>query len=546
MEIGEKTKGVNLGRVAVVGAGPLGLMAMKNMMEDGFDVTGFEKRGYVGGLWKSSTDSSISVTETTVFNSSRFRSAISDFPFPEGVDDYPSAKQIHQYMESYCDHFKLRPHIHLNTTVNTFSRVDGKWALEVVHDGSSRIEYFDKLLTCSGSFVTPRIPKLQNVEKFQGPILHSIEFPHPSRFKDQNVLLIGLHATAQDLTVELSQHAQKVYIAHKNGIVLVPRFTEDGRALDQGQNLSFLFFQVFMTTWFPNLFNWLIDKILARMSKKAFAHQPEEWNLSPAPSIATTSPMVADAIYPFLENGFATPISPVKQIVGPKSIQLTDGRVLDDVDTIIYCTGYDFSVPFVPKEYNPYPVVGGPPSLYRNIFPLHPDPAVRNSLAFLGQCGFAFPGFVQFELSAMAVSQIWLGRSQLPSLDKMKHWHRDQLAWRESVLARSKFDSNFYPVFVPLPDQMRWLDETAGTGIFQHFSTFSWKSWRFWWSDPKFYKLCVSGLFSPSIWRLFDMGRRKPWPDAKRQVIEDNEYATKRVAERLVAMKKLEVERKQK
>ena len=207
--------------VAVIGAGPTGLMALKNLKEDGFEVTGFEKRGYVGGLWKQSHDSSLSVTENTIFNSSRFRSAISDYPMPEHYDDYPTAKQIHEYMESYCDHFGLRPHIKLNAEIKTFKREEGQWALTFEQNGTTATQYFDKVMVCTGSFVSPRSPKLAGIENFHGTTLHSVNFPDPSRFQDQNVLLVGLHATTQDLTVELSTHAKKVYIAHRNGLIMV-------------------------------------------------------------------------------------------------------------------------------------------------------------------------------------------------------------------------------------------------------------------------------------------------------------------------------------
>ncbi|KAK5275863.1 hypothetical protein LTR40_012378, partial [Exophiala xenobiotica] len=139
--------------VAVIGAGPTGLMALKNLKEDGFEVTGFEKRGYVGGLWKQSHDSSLSVTENTIFNSSRFRSAISDYPMPEHYGDFPTAKQIHHYMESYCDHFGLRAHIKLNAEIKTFKRQEGQWALTFEQNGTTATtQYFDKVLVCTGSF----------------------------------------------------------------------------------------------------------------------------------------------------------------------------------------------------------------------------------------------------------------------------------------------------------------------------------------------------------------------------------------------------------
>ncbi|KAK5237652.1 hypothetical protein LTR47_000744 [Exophiala xenobiotica] len=531
--------------VAVIGAGPTGLMALKNLKEDGFEVTGFEKRGYVGGLWKQSHDSSLSVTENTIFNSSRFRSAISDYPMPEHYDDFPTAKQIHHYMESYCDHFGLRAHIKLNAEIKTFKRQEGQWALTFEQNGTTATtQYFDKVLVCTGSFVSPRSPKLAGIENFQGMTLHSVNFPDPSRFDDQNVLLVGLHATAQDLTVELSTHAKKVYIAHKNGLVMLPRFTPDGRSMDQAQSLAFFFVQLFMETWFPTLWIWILDKILASMTIAAFPYQPKEWNFTPFPSTATTTPLVADVIYPYLKSGFATPVAAVREITGPKSVRLADDRLLEDIDAIIYCTGYDFSVSraLLPAEHNPFPgavaVAGQPPHLYRNIFPLHDDPAIRNSLAFLGLAAVPFPGFTLFELPGMAVSQIWCGKSHLPPLADMKQWRHEHLAWRAGVLASTKNTGNWYSAFVRMPDYMAWLDETAGTGLLNgHFGLFSTEAWRFWWRDREFYNLCKNGVFSPSIWRLFDMGKRKAWPAAKDQIIRDNQVAEMRQKERVKAQK---------
>jgi len=91
-----------------------------------------------------------------------------------------------------------------------------------------------------------------------------------------------------------------------------------------------------------------------------------------------------------------------------------------------------------------------------------------------------------------------------------------------------------------LPDHLEWFDRTAGAGIFAHFSWLSWRSWRFWWQDRRFYYLCKSGLLSPAIWRLFEMGGRKAWAGAKGQIIKDNAFEDMKQQERLRAMQKLE------
>jgi len=321
----------------------------------------------------------------------------------------------------------------------------------------------------------------------------------------------------------------------------------DGAAFDQGQSLSFLLFQTFMETWFPKVFVWLLHTVLVSMSKKAFPKQPKSWKLDPSPTPATTAPLVVDKMYDYMISGWAEPVDTIRRVLGPKSVELTDGRVLDDIDSIVYCTGYDMVVPFLPAEYNPYEYAGAPPYLYRNIFSMHPDPDVRSSLAFTGHGAVPFPGFVQHELITMAIAQVWRGRSPLPPYKEMKAWHRRNLQWRAGRMAMQKKESSFYVVFLPFADTVPWLNWAAGTGIYEHFSWFSWRAWAFWWKDRAFYQKVKSGIFSPSIFRLFDMGKRKPWAGAREQVYKDNQVGDEgkaMMAEKLKKQQEEEADKK--
>jgi dimethylaniline monooxygenase (N-oxide forming) len=58
---------------AVIGLGAAGLVALKNLKEEGFDVTGYERNAYIGGLWRYSEGSQTSVLNTTVVNISKER-----------------------------------------------------------------------------------------------------------------------------------------------------------------------------------------------------------------------------------------------------------------------------------------------------------------------------------------------------------------------------------------------------------------------------------------------------------------------------------------
>jgi dimethylaniline monooxygenase (N-oxide forming) len=62
-------------------AGVTGLVTLKNLLEEDFNTTAFERRDTIGGLWKYTSDREVvSVLETTVSNKSRFK-----FSFAERI-----------------------------------------------------------------------------------------------------------------------------------------------------------------------------------------------------------------------------------------------------------------------------------------------------------------------------------------------------------------------------------------------------------------------------------------------------------------------------
>ena len=87
--------------------GPAGLVALKNLREEGFSVTGFDRNSYIGGLWQYSANEHTSVLETTLVNISKERACFTDYPFPEDIPSHPTAAQVQEYLISYMKHFKL-------------------------------------------------------------------------------------------------------------------------------------------------------------------------------------------------------------------------------------------------------------------------------------------------------------------------------------------------------------------------------------------------------------------------------------------------------
>ena len=43
-----------------------------------------------------------------------------------------------------------------------------------------------------------------------------------------------------------------------------------------------------------------------------------------------------------LKDGSVKSVMGIQEITGPKTVMLTDGTVLEDIDAIIFCSGYDY------------------------------------------------------------------------------------------------------------------------------------------------------------------------------------------------------------
>ncbi|XHR82314.1 MAG: hypothetical protein ACFKPT_29815 [Gloeotrichia echinulata GP01] len=74
----------------------------KTFLEEGYDVTVFEKKLGLGGVWEKSRSypelTSQSTADTYGF---------CDYPMPKSYPDWPSAEQIRNYLESYaCSYFR--------------------------------------------------------------------------------------------------------------------------------------------------------------------------------------------------------------------------------------------------------------------------------------------------------------------------------------------------------------------------------------------------------------------------------------------------------
>src|SRR5688500_9807770 len=142
-------------RIAVVGAGPAGLAALRAFTKAGLDATAFERGNRVGGVW------TLEERPTAAYRSlhlitSRARTEFAEFPMPDGTPDYPAREHVGRYLEDYVDRFGLADRIRLGAEVrHARRRDDGGWDVETA-DGAT--ERFDLLVAANGHNEVPSWP----------------------------------------------------------------------------------------------------------------------------------------------------------------------------------------------------------------------------------------------------------------------------------------------------------------------------------------------------------------------------------------------------
>ena len=128
-----------------------------------------------------------------------------------------------------------------------------------------------------------------------------------------------------------------------------------------------------------------------------------------------------------------------------KGVRFVDGTVVDNIDAVVFCTGYYYSCPFL-KDLKPAVITTGDrvENLYQHLFCI-PHP----SLTFLGLPSRILP-FRTFEAQAAVVTRVWTGRLDLPSADRM-------YAWEAERVAKSGSGRSFH--VLPFPQDMDYIED---------------------------------------------------------------------------------------
>ncbi|PIA39492.1 hypothetical protein AQUCO_02600146v1 [Aquilegia coerulea] len=353
--------------VCVIGAGPSGLVAARELRKEGHTVVVLEQNHEVGGQWLYEPNiegedplgkASFLKVHSSIYASLRLTSpreimGFTDFPFlaKKGRDmrRFPGHSELLQYLKDFCDWFGLREMIRFNTRVEYVSMFDfakfgrDKWIVRSKEILSEKVneEVFDAVVVAIGHYSHPRLPNIKGMDTWKRKQMHSHIYRVPQPFCNEVVVVVGNSLSGTDISMELVDVAKEIHLSAKS--------------LEISEGLS---------------------KVI---SKNRSLH-----------------------LHPQIES-----------LYEDGRVQFVDGSWVI-ADSIIYCTGYTYSFPFLDTK--GIVVVDddrvGP--LYEHTFP----PSLAPSLSFVG-IPRKLIGFPFFESQAKWIAQLLSGKRTLPSWDDM-------------------------------------------------------------------------------------------------------------------------------
>ncbi|KAI6683175.1 hypothetical protein NL676_029088 [Syzygium grande] len=357
--------------VCVIGAGPSGLVAARELRKEGHAVVVLEQNHDIGGQWlyqpnvegedPLGTDPFLKV-HSSMYESQRLVwpreiMGFSDFPFlvknDRDMRRYPGHRELLSYLQDFVEWFGLRELIRFNTRVEHVGmadRHDLRWVVkskEMItkndddNDKQMVEEVFDAVVVATGHYSHPRMPSIKGVGTWKRKQLHSHIYRVPEPFRNEVVVVVGNSNSGQEISMELAEVAREVHLSAKS--------------LDITEGLS---------------------KVLDK-------HR----NLYLRPQIDSLE-----------DNG---------------TVSFVDGSSII-ADIILYCTGYSYAFPFLDTK--GIVVVDddrvGP--LYEHTFP----PSLAPSLSFIG-IPRKIISFPFFESQAKWIAQLLSGKRTLPARKEM-------------------------------------------------------------------------------------------------------------------------------
>ncbi|ANW65016.1 dimethylaniline monooxygenase [Mycobacterium sp. djl-10] len=378
-------------RVAVLGAGPGGLVTARWLLAQGFAPTLFERGPALGGQWSGDRNRS-GVWPAMHTNTSRILTAFSDLaPASEVV--FPHNRAVQAYLHRYAETFGLLPLIRFTTPVTGLRRGPGGWVV-CTADGE---ELFERVVVATGRFHAPVIPDVAGLDTFPGLVSSTFSFRGADAHAGRRVLVAGCAVSALEIATEVAQHgAARVVVTQRRQRYVLPKFAA-------GVPSDHRIFTRYGALAAETLAPAEVDRQLKEIVLEANG-SPEQYGApQPDPSLFAAGVTLSQHHLAMVAEGRITVRPWIDRVTGD-TVTFADGTA-ERFDALLFGTGFRLDLPFLSNEIRAILDLDDV-HLDADRHTFHPD---LPGLAFCGLWDQSGGYFVPLELQARWIAYTWGG-----------------------------------------------------------------------------------------------------------------------------------------
>jgi cation diffusion facilitator CzcD-associated flavoprotein CzcO len=270
-------------------------------------------------------------------NTSRKAMAYATFPMPADYPDYPNHFQIARYFDAYVDHFGFRDRIHFRTEVTGVEPHEGRWRVRwrSLDGGGEGEALYDAVMVANGHHWDARWPEppYPGQNSFAGEQIHVHNYRESDVLEGKRVLVLGIGNSATDLAVESSRVAAATFLAMRRGAWIIPKYI-GGRPTDE------LASDLISRLPLP-----VLRFYLGRTVRHAIG-EPMDYGLpQPDHKLAEAHPTISSDLLHRVGHGDIAIKPNIAEFAGGTTVRFDDGST-EEIDVVVYCTGYKITFPF--------------------------------------------------------------------------------------------------------------------------------------------------------------------------------------------------------
>jgi cation diffusion facilitator CzcD-associated flavoprotein CzcO len=171
------------------------------------------ERGEIGESWAQ-------MASGVRLHTRREAASLPGLALPRSADPFPSARDMHAYLQSYASHFQLQ--VRSRSEVRGVVSDEHGWQLDLMgREGVSWGERAELLIWAAGIWGAPTSPRLTNAQHFPGQLLHMRDYLGPETFAGQKVLVVGAGNSGKDMAIGLLRAGAEVALSLRDGAQVV-------------------------------------------------------------------------------------------------------------------------------------------------------------------------------------------------------------------------------------------------------------------------------------------------------------------------------------